>query len=582
MLLCPVPLLAQSASNVLVVANERSPASLQVASRYAARRGVPDDQLVRITAPTSEQISRGEYATQIEAPIARWLASHGAQDRILYIVLTTGVPLRIAGTAGQAGTVASVDSELALLYRRMSGASVSIGGPVENPYFAAAAGTDFVPFSHASYDIYLVTRLDGFTVEDAMGLIDRGVAPSHDGTIVLAQRPTAHPTAADEWMAATADRLGKLGAEDRVVLWRTNSGAAPAAPALGYASWASNDPATAARKPPVAFAPGALATTFVSTDARTMTEPPAEWRPSPVGSSFAGSSQSLAADLVRAGVTGTAGQVSEPYLAGTVRPDRLFPAYVSGLNLAEAFYRAIPSLSWQTIVIGDPLCAPFRKQDVAASELAPPLNPQTELPEYFSARRLRLMQGTGDEPKLLLRADARLAKGDRKGAAAILEQAVASGTRSVGAWRALAQLREEAQQYTEASDAYQKVLEFAPDDVIALNNLAYLRAVRLHQPDAAVAMAERALKLSNGSPVVADTLAWIKHLSGNDADAVPLIDSARAALPGNANVQLHAAVVYAAVGRLQDAAQALKAAQAADSSIVTHEEYQAVARKVGG
>ena len=71
---------------------------------------------------------------------------------------------------------------------------------------------------------------------------------------------------------------------------------------------------------------------------------------------FAGSPQSLTADFIHEGATGASGHVYEPYLALTPRPDFLLPAYLSGRNLAESFYLAIPALSWQNIVVGDPLC----------------------------------------------------------------------------------------------------------------------------------------------------------------------------------------------------------------------------------
>ena len=45
----------------------------------------------------------------------------------------------------------------------------------------------------------------------------------------------------------------------------------------------------------------------------------------------------------------------------------LFPAYLAGFNLIESFYLAIPHLSWQTIVVGDPLCAPFPRIPPAAA-----------------------------------------------------------------------------------------------------------------------------------------------------------------------------------------------------------------------
>ena len=84
---------------------------------------------------------------------------------------------------------------------------------------------------------------------------------------------------------------------------------------------------------------------------------------------FAGTPDALIGDLIRDGVTGVAGQVGEPLLLGAVRPDVLFPAYLAGYNLAEAFYLATPTLSWTTIVVGDPLCRPFTGRVLTSSDL---------------------------------------------------------------------------------------------------------------------------------------------------------------------------------------------------------------------
>ena len=51
-----------------------------------------------------------------------------------------------------------------------------------------------------------------------------------------------------------------------------------------------------------------------------------------------------------------------------VRPQILFPAYLRGFNLAEA-YTAMPYLSWQTIVIGDPLCTPVPRRTLLTEEI---------------------------------------------------------------------------------------------------------------------------------------------------------------------------------------------------------------------
>ena len=102
-------------------------------------------------------------------------------------------------------------------------------------------------------------------------------------------------------------------------------------------------------------------TEFVSTDGRTFERPSARWTPGDSWSNplrfFAGSPQALAADYILEGATGASGHVDEPYLTMTPRPDLLLPAYYKGRNLAESYYLAIPALSWQNIVLGDPLCS---------------------------------------------------------------------------------------------------------------------------------------------------------------------------------------------------------------------------------
>jgi uncharacterized protein (TIGR03790 family) len=70
---------------------------------------------------------------------------------------------------------------------------------------------------------------------------------------------------------------------------------------------------------------------------------------------FGGSSQGLSADYIHEGATGVSGNVYEPYLDACARPDYLLPAYYQGRNLAESYYVALPFLSWQGVVLGDPL-----------------------------------------------------------------------------------------------------------------------------------------------------------------------------------------------------------------------------------
>ena len=65
----------------------------------------------------------------------------------------------------------------------------------------------------------------------------------------------------------------------------------------------------------------------------------------------------MSADYILEGATGMSGHVDEPFLGQTPRPELLLPAYYKGRNLAESYYLSIRSLSWQNIVLGDPLCS---------------------------------------------------------------------------------------------------------------------------------------------------------------------------------------------------------------------------------
>ena len=251
------PAWGQSAANVLLVVNEDSPESVEIGKYYAAVRGIPAGQVVRISVPVTDSLPRFAFDTKIQIPIAAFLAKHLLQDQVLYMVLTKGVPLRIEGTDGLNGTVASVDSELTLLYRRMAGSSnivdspeltllyrmvdrsagpsVHLIGRVENPLFLGDKSLKGAKqFSRIDSDLYLVTRLDGFTVADVKALIDRGVKPVRDGQIVLDQRGTLLDRGGDAWLQDASDRLTNDQHGARVRLESTRTVANVSGPVIGY------------------------------------------------------------------------------------------------------------------------------------------------------------------------------------------------------------------------------------------------------------------------------------------------------------------------------------------------------------
>jgi len=568
---------AQSAENVAVVINDNSSSSQRIGEYYARKHALPSANVIRIKTSTDEMLDRLTYLTSIETPIAAALAKQNLQDRILYLVLTKGIPLRVSGTNGAQGSTASVDSELTLLYRRMTGQNAPIPGRIDNPYFLGTRSIDQARlFSHREQDIYLVARIDAFTVEEALALIDKATAATSDGRVVLDERDALIDHVADDWLSDAAARLSARGAGDRVVLEKTVKPVSDVQQVIGYYSWGSNDPQNRRRKVQMGFVPGALAATYVSSDARTFHEPPSTWAPSDNwkdrSSLFEGSPQSLIGDLIREGATGVAGHVTEPFLQSTIRPNILFPAYFAGFNLVESFYLAMPHLSWQTVVIGDPLCAPFPRKALSRAEIDAGMDPETKAPVFFSKYALDYLTKSGPAVprhalELSLRGQFSLNRGDLADATLAFEEATELAPRLIGSQMQLALLYERTGKVDAAIDRYRRTLDLQPNLTPALNNLAYALAVHKNAAAEALPFAQRAVATAPDDPNLLDTLGWVQHVGGDERAAAATFERVLRAKPRNAEVHLHAAIVFAATSQFASAKRELDASLELDPSL---------------
>jgi len=343
---------AQSVVNVLLVINDASPLSRDIGQYYTSRRSVPSPNICHIRTAVAEDITRAQYDREIANAVGACLTRNRLIEQVLYIVTTGGVPLRIPGPEGMQGEYAAVDSELTLLYSDLrQGKAHPIAGPANNPYF----GHREAKFEHPEFPMYLVTRLAAYDLEGVKAIVDRGLHAANQGKFVIDLK-SSEPADGDSWLRQAANLLPK----DRVVLDASENVIYDQAGVIGYAGWGSNDPHRHRRFLGFHWLPGAIATEFVSTDARTFQRPPDNWNISDWSKKllwFAGSPQTLTADYLLEGATASTGHVAEPFLTMTPHPEYLLPAYFSGRNLAESYYLSIRALSWQNIVIGDPLCS---------------------------------------------------------------------------------------------------------------------------------------------------------------------------------------------------------------------------------
>lgn len=347
---------AQSVANVLLVVNDASKLSRDIGQYYSARRGVPPRNVCHIRTTETETIAREQYDREIAGAVGACLTRNSLIEQVLYIVTTGGVPLKIPEFKGQAETLqgdyASVDSELTLLYSDLKqGKPHVIVGPAPNPFF----GQRDAKFTHPEFPIYLVTRLAAYDLAGVKGIIDRSLRAANQGKFVI-DMESPEIKEGNSWLRQAANMLPK----DRVILDASENVIYDQTAVIAYAGWGSNDHSRHRRFLGFHWLPGAIATEFVSTNARTFQRPPDNWNISDWGKKdlwFAGAPQTLTADYLLEGATAATGHVDEPFLAMTPHPEYLLPAYYSGRNLAESYYLSIRSLSWQNIVIGDPLCS---------------------------------------------------------------------------------------------------------------------------------------------------------------------------------------------------------------------------------
>jgi len=342
---------AQKPENVLVVINQRAPISRQIAEYYMQKRSIPPANICVLRTTVEEHIPRAIFDKEVSAPLAACLKAKKLQEQILYIVTTKGVPLVIDGSISLEGEYASVDSELTMLYSDMKGIPHSLAGALTNPFFGKAD----IPFSHPRFPIYLVTRLAGYDFADVKAIIDKALVAKNRGKFVIDLR-SSEDANGNSWLRTAAMLLPK----ERVILDETDTVLYNQKDVMGFASWGSNDKNRHKRLVGFEWLPGAIMTEFVSTNGRTFSRPPDTWNISTFKDRplfWADSPQTLTADYIHEGATGASGHTDEPYVHYCPRPDYLLPAYYGGRNLAESYYLAIAGLSWQNIVVGDPLCS---------------------------------------------------------------------------------------------------------------------------------------------------------------------------------------------------------------------------------
>ncbi|MCL1980144.1 MAG: TIGR03790 family protein [Proteobacteria bacterium] len=355
--LAPAAAWALVPDEVAVVVNTAVGDSLELANYYMQRRRIPASHLIRLTVTANERCSRQEYDHKIREPVRRALAKLDPERRIRCLVAMYGLPLAVQpipakqedephARSGLEETAAAVDSELALVLAD----DYPLAGWLPNPYFI---GFDGKATTLARDEVLIVARLDGPDPTTVRRIIDDTLFAEKKGLSGRAYfdarwpRPTATKLESyalyDDSIHAAAQgvrasgRMEEVRLDDKEQLFQP--GDCPKA-AL-YCGWYS----LAHYVDAFTWVRGAIGYHIASAECATLKKK---------------DSLVWCKRMLEMGVAATIGPVNEPYIQAFPPPELFFTKLVeSSLSLGETYLVSLPFLSWQMVLIGDPLYQPF-------------------------------------------------------------------------------------------------------------------------------------------------------------------------------------------------------------------------------
>jgi len=387
---------------IVVVANDLYNDSVDLARYYMKARNIPAKNLLKLATTDRIYIDRDRYDAEIAKPVRKFLQKRMIENEITCLVTIRGVPLRIDPPKLSAtekkrveqlqadrnslsallkqknrqekeqiqalqSQISALDTQIKAIKKSDYRAAVDseltlvlvddypLDGWLPNPFFV---GFQQQRLAVTKNEVLFVSRLDAPTVEIVKRMIDDSLETEKKGLSGKAyidarwKKPeqgkklegyafydnSLHQVAefidSQHLMPVVLDEQQRL----------FQSGEAPDA-AL-YVGWYSHHQYVDAFK----WNKGAVGYHIASSECSTLRE---------------GNSQVWCKRMLEEGVAATIGPVGEPYVQAFPVPELFFRSLSDGYyTLAEAYFLSLPFLSWQMILVGDPLYRPFAVKPV--------------------------------------------------------------------------------------------------------------------------------------------------------------------------------------------------------------------------
>ncbi len=336
------------------------------------------------------------YVDKIKTPIENHLNTtivNGVvlKNTIRYIVMCKGVPIKLQAYIDFDADLdpdpnvesnpsywtkynVSVDALTCLLYNPVINLYGTSYNSLSNPYYIQADmsfhfNERFLTnyFHNGSWYVnYLVTRLDGNSYNDIIGMIDRANASDYAGNKWwILDADTCHNEGVTKsvhnqnLIKNSLNRLKSYGFNtnpidyDPSCEYILDNSVGINESVMGYTScgrhaWMmtcnpENNPAYIQICLDFDYANGAVFNTFESMNGFSMY----------INNRYG--DHGMVSEFIKMGGSCGLGHTWEPLLGGIAKNDNLFNLYQMGYSFADAAYQSIPYLAWNNVVIGDPL-----------------------------------------------------------------------------------------------------------------------------------------------------------------------------------------------------------------------------------
>ena len=349
-----------SKEKIFVVASANSDDSKAIASYYCEVRGIPKENIITLDIPDKDVLTRVEYQKKLANPLvaelikrkvvyADVIATDTNTHRPNYLLISHDVdfivlcklPFKVAPfskSRGFATDATSVDSELSATFLQMK----KMNGPIRNPLYK-----NYSPESiHKTYGVLRVARLDGKNFDEAKSIINSALLAEKNGirgrAYIDKNTSKGGYKIGNDWLSSAEETLKKMNFDISVDSVSALMGYEKRFdyPAFFF-GWYNGTPQSYFIEKGFKSADGGVGLHLYSFSASYLRR--SGWTTVMINNAFAQ----------------TYGNVYEPYLTGTQDISAIMKAYENGLTAGEVAYASIAILSWQTLVVGDPLYNPF-------------------------------------------------------------------------------------------------------------------------------------------------------------------------------------------------------------------------------